>query len=256
MSRRQLLRLPDISTIDGPPPSELPSSGSAAASAPPQYGPAPPAGPPPTDIQINTFHAKLEKPARRLGRARMAHNITNAELEALGPAPRGPHADPFIEAFAVPGTISGRMLRWNNSGEHPLTQAWHSGRIDDTQYAAGEALRNLVEITTGSGKDSTEKLGGAPGGAGGPRTPWTDTQRDAAEILGRIQARMKKEDYAICRKFCAEGYTMLEALKSAGARFHKNHVTSRVCEALDYLAGRKKKFARKRRNRRKAPRRV
>lgn len=179
---------------------------------------------------------------------KMAEDLTELEIASLGPAPRGPGADPIIEAIAE--GHHKRTLRWRNSGEHPLTLAFERGQITASHFAAGENLRVLCETLASTGKDSTdiERISG-----GGTKTPWTQRQAEAVQELAAIERRLNKQDWAICRKFCGEGYTMLGALRSAGIRFNKHRVTSRVCLALDYLAGNKKKGAHKRRNRRKAP---
>jgi hypothetical protein len=207
--------------------------------------------PEPTEIPLGTYHAKLKGKRPRRGLITMAQDLTDTEIACLGPAPRGPGTDPIIEALAT-GSANGRILRWRNSGEHPLTQAWETGKITDAHFIAGEILRDLCETLTASTTDSSQKLDRISGG--GTHTPWSQRQAEAISELKRIQRRMRKADWIICRKFCGEGYKMVEALRASGISFNKHRVVSRVCMALDYLAGNKRKGARKRRPRKKAPR--
>jgi len=197
-------------------------------------------------------HAKLRGELNPRGTLRMARGLTEQELKALTEAPRGPGVDPVIEDFAEYSV--GRSLRWVNSGEHPLTLAYHQGRITFEQFCAGEHLRTLCERLNSSGRDSTdlERVRG-----GGQQTPWSRAQAESAQEIGRIKQRLSRADYTICRKFCGEGYTMVEAVRAARIRFDKNRVTARVCDALDALAGKpKKRSAGRKKQGRTKPRRL
>ena len=182
------------------------------------------------------YHAKLRGDLKPRGFARMADDLTAREIQALDPAPRGPGIDPIIEELA--GTSTGRRLRWRNSGEHPLTLAFERGKINAEQFAAGEEMRNIVERLARSGRDSTDFLGVS---GGGMSTPWTDLQSSSVRKIQEFERRLSRADYVICRKFCGEGYEMVEAVRAARIRFDKNRVVARVCEALDALAGKPKK---------------
>jgi hypothetical protein len=215
---------------------------------------APAAAPPPLssrarkqNIRVRTYCARLRGPLPARGRVQMAGGVMEKETALLDPAPRGPGVDTFIEAIA--SGSNGRALRWHNSGEHPLTLAWHMGKITDAHFAAGEMLRALVETLERGGKDSTDNDGSH--GSGGHRTPWSENQVHAIRELEKIQRRMRKADFTICRKFCGERYSMVDALRSANISFDKNRVVARVCIALDYLSGNRKKFAHKRSSRKK-----
>jgi hypothetical protein len=191
-------------------------------------------------ILVRTYHARLRGSLPPRGAVQMADAPTEAELSTLDIAPRGPGVDPIIESQSS-GSY-GRTLRWRNSGEHPLTLAYERGQITANHFAAGENLRVLVETLYRSSKDSTdiERISG-----GGSSTPWSQRQADAVRQLAQIEKRLRKADWIICRKFCGEGYKMLEAVRAANISFNKFRVVSRVCVALDYLAGNRKKHAHK-----------
>ena len=59
-------------------------------------------------------------------------------------------------------------------------------------------------------------------------------QVDAIRRLGRIRERLKKRDWIILEKFCGEGWSMAEAVRSATI-CHRSGVLQRVQEALDEL---------------------
>jgi hypothetical protein len=126
---------------------------------------------------------------------------------------------------------TGRELRYRNVGEHPLTLAYARGRLSDSQFSAGDELRNLFELRAISGRDSTNF---APGKGACTDIPFTQAQVDAIRRLGRIRERLKKRDWIILERFCGEGWSMAEAVRAATV-CHRSGVLQRVQEALDEL---------------------
>lgn len=122
--------------------------------------------------------------------------------------------------------------------DHPLAIAFARGKIDEVQFAAGKMLRDLCETLARSGRDSTQ-LDSVRGG-GSPQ-PWTDTQARAARDIGEICERLGgpiAANYVICRAFCGDGWSMVDAIRRANIPCHPNGILPRVQEALDALAGR------------------
>ena len=150
-------------------------------------------------------------------------------LSVLRPKPKAGPGSVYVEELVSART--GRELRYRNIGEHPLTLAYARGRISDAQFAAGDELRQLFEFRALSGRDSTDF---APGTGTCTDLPFTQAQVDAIRRLGRIRERLKKRDWIILEKFCGEGWSMAEAVRSATI-CHRSGVLQRVQEALDEL---------------------
>lgn len=140
---------------------------------------------------------------------------------------------------------SGHAKRLRRQDEHPLTLAYHRGQLTshyppetpevfqitaDERLAAGEAYRTHYETLHRSGRDSTDMNVG-----GGCTTPWTQSQADAGKEIKKIESRMHPRDAIVVRKFCGEGFSMVDALRAARIDFHPNGVTYRIREALDDL---------------------
>lgn len=162
-----------------------------------------------------------------------------------GPAKIGPRMVLAEEEFAEPGTAHSQK-RLRNHGEHPLTLALHRGQLVSKypaeipeqeritaheRFAAGEEYRANYERMFRSGRDSTD-MSTAGGGSG---TPWSQAMADSIRWISKIEGKMHRRDMVVIRKFCGEGETMVEALRSARILFHPDAAAWRVREALDDL---------------------
>ena len=164
--------------------------------------------------------------SRRSRKTRARQNAPKRYVPKPGPS------DLYVREFVSART--GREERYRNIGEHPLTLAHARGKISDEQFAAGEEVRRLYELRGLSGKDSSLMTPGS-GGAGTSHSI-TEAQLDAARRLERLSARLKARDWKIVEKFCGEGWSMAEAVRTA-TLCHPSGVLYRVQEALDELVG-------------------
>jgi hypothetical protein len=189
------------------------------------------------------YHAKLEGKLRPRGTITEANNVTNHELERLAETLPRKSNDTIIEEFAEGS--HGRSVRFRQL-DHPLEKAFLRKRITAAHFNAGDELRTLHEhVTKSGGRDSTdlERISSGTGAC------LSELAEKAGKKLRGIRDRMSKANWAICEKFCCEGFEPVEALRAAKVKFDEFRVTSRLCEALDALAGapraRKRKYTRK-----------
>ena len=154
---------------------------------------------------------------------------TNGHTHAGVFHPKPGPGDLYVEEFVSART--GRSMRLRNIAEHPLTLAHAKRRISDEQFAAGESLRALFELTARSGLDSTLMT---PISGGSADIGVSQSQLDAMRRLFALRERLKRRDWIILEKFCCEGWPMAEAVRAATV-CHPSGVLARVCEALDEL---------------------
>jgi hypothetical protein len=187
---------------------------------------------------------RMGKYKRKHGGKKIAQEDNTAPVvvdPVVGPAKVGPGQ---IYVRERSGNALNAPMRFNNVGNHPLDLAHARGKILSSLYAAGTEYRDMFELRARSGRDSTDP---SPGGAGST-APWTQTQADAINQLKDIEHQLKPADLVIVRKFCGEGFSMVEALRAANIPFSAHGVVDRVCEALELLgraiiSARRKKVA-------------
>jgi hypothetical protein len=163
--------------------------------------------------------------ARKRPRTRNKTSISIVPREA----PYVPKPGPG-QVFVQEGERESRHYR--NVGNHPLDLALDRGQIRPELHLAGNTYRAMFERLGRSGIDATQMM--LSGGGGAQSVPFTDAQVDAVRTMERIEKLMPKRCYRIVRKFCGEGYPMVEAVMQATS-CHPSSVKYRINEALEEL---------------------
>ena len=152
----------------------------------------------------------------------------------LGPAKRhAGHSPRNISARA------GAKKAWRNDAEHPLSLAYAKGQLirgnerhsSQQRFEAGDEYRLLFETMHRSGRDSTDiNLV-----SGGTALSLTQAMADAIKRIIAIDSHLKKQDRAIVRRVCGEGWWPSEAVREACGEHYDKATVPRFCEALDNL---------------------
>jgi hypothetical protein len=154
-------------------------------------------------------------------------------------APVGPAK---LHAGHAPRNISpraGAKKAWQNNAEHPLLLAYLKGQLirgnerytSQQRYEAGDEYRGLFELMHRSGRDSTDiNLVSSSVGVS-----ITQEMTDAIRKIAAIELGLKKQDRAIIRHVCGEGWWPSEAVRRACGEHYEKAVVPRFCEALDNL---------------------
>jgi len=158
-------------------------------------------------------------------RARKAKPVDDSET---------PVAPAKFHAGHAPCNISpraGARKGWQNDAEHPLLLAYAKGQLirGDERYSsrqrfdAGDEYRRLFELMHRSGRDSTD----IDMVSSSTALSITQEMMDAIKRLAAIEAGLKRQDRAIIRHVCGEGWWPSEAVRQAcGEHYDKATVPS------------------------------
>jgi hypothetical protein len=141
--------------------------------------------------------------------------------------------------------LAGGPVRYRNTGESPLTLAFHRGQLQHgviqengrSKYTSADRLgaadryRRIWETCQASGRDSMnmDRV------SGNPTEHFTIAQAEAIRCLGCIIKLLNDEDRKIVQFVCGEGWWPSKAVREAcGASYTKSTIP-RLNEALDHL---------------------